>query len=160
MHGGGHAVGWMGHALAALALAIAAGLVGFMLAGGEPFGQIVGSSDVSAPTSAAPSAREAPAAPVEARLRATPPFKAKAVAAKPRSTERVAAKPRKLRRRPATVRRRSPVVRVVSPPPAQQYSEPVAAVQAPAGAPAPRASRPPAAPSGGGKPQQWSSAEG
>jgi hypothetical protein len=132
----------MGHVLAALALAVAAGLVGFILAGGEPFGQVVGTPDVSAPT--APAVQSAPARPVKARLRATSPFKAR--------TAPLRKPPRRHHRTP---RPKPAVVQVVAPPPAE-YSAPVATP-----APVPPASKPPTAPSGGGKPQQrWASAQG
>ncbi len=141
MHGGGHPIGWAGHMAAALALALVGGLVGFIVAGGAPFGRVIDPADVSAPTRSAPTAQQAPATPVKARLLAKPPFKAKPAAPKPR-------------KRPAT-RRPKPreVVRVVATPVATPV--PVAVAPAPPPAP-PKKKRPAAAPEGGG----WVAAEG
>jgi hypothetical protein len=154
---------WLIHLAAGMALGAVIVLVVWISAGGRPFGRIIGEPDVSAPTSAAiPRAAggdraEAPTK-GSARLIARPPAlkgqselefaKPKAKAAKRSARKLRTAQPRRARRKARS--RRTPVIRVVSPPPAEtdeSLDTPVAAVPESGAAPEPA---PAPAPSGGG----------
>ena len=166
MHGSGRSRGWLIHLTAGMALGAAVVLVVWISAGGRPFGRIIGDPDVSSPTSAAVT-RAAGGDPAEAaakrsaRLVARPPAlksTSELEFAKPKAKAKKAAKrparktrtvqPRRARRKARS--RRTPVIRVVSPPPAdtdESLDTPVAAVPESVAAPAPA---PAPAPSGGG----------
>ena len=163
MQGSGSSRGWLIHLAAGMALGAVIVLVVWIGAGGRPFGNIISSGDVSEPTTAvAPRAvvqqRAVTPASKAARLRSRPPAlarapelqlgKPKAAKAK-RDTRRARTmKPERARRRARS--RRTPVIRVVSPPPAetdQSLDTPVAAVPESVAAPSPA---PAPAPSGGG----------
>ena len=164
MQGSGNPRGWLIHLVAGMALGAAVVLVAWIVAGGQPFGRIIGSDDVSEPTKAAAAAtavqqRAARPAARATRLTARPPELVRAPElrflkpkAKAKQAEPTRARAPKRAVRPKR-QRRTPVVRVVAPPPAERSGEedaeaPVAAVPSPAptAAPAPRAP----APSGGG----------
>jgi hypothetical protein len=163
MHGSGRAHGWLVHLLAGAALGAVVVLLVWIFSGGRPFGEVVGTGDVSAPTPAA--AERAPEAPADkvSRLAAEPPAmgsapgelqfrKPKAKAERPATAKRPAkprraakptraAKARTPRRAPA--RRRPPAA--PAPAPVQPAEElPVAAVPSPAptAVPAPPAPAP------------------
>ena len=156
MHGSGRSQGWLVHLLAGAALGAVVVLVIWIFSGGRPFGEVVGTSDVSSTT---PAATAKPASD-PARLVARPP----AIAAKRPTAElrfikpkakrhakaerKVAArKPKRTARRKKA--RRGPVVRVVAPPAEEQTPEaPVAVVPSPTAAPVPVS----APPSGGARP--------
>ena len=160
MQGSGSSRGWLIHLAAGMALGAVIVLVVWISTGGRPFGRIIGEPDVSAPTSAAvtrAAGGDRAEAPTKgsARLIARPPAlegqselefaTPKAKAAK-RSAR--AAQSRRARRKARS--RRTPVIRVVSPPPAdtdESLDTPVAAVPESGAAPEPA---PAPAPSGGG----------
>jgi hypothetical protein len=146
------------HLVAGAALGAGVVLVLWMLSGGKPFGEVVGTGDVSAPTPAAAEKTPiqvrtgAPAA-SRARLEKAPPalgrgsgqLKFSKPAAKTRPAAKAERKPRRARAR------RKAAVRVVAPPaePAEQLPVAVVPSPAPTAVPAP----PAPAPSGGaGKP--------
>jgi hypothetical protein len=150
------------HLMAGIALGAAVVLVAWISAGGQPFGRIVGSADVSAPTSAsteqtAVERRAGSTAARSVRLRSKPPELVRAPELRFMTPKRKAArKPRHTARaRRAAKRKRTSVVRVVSPPssrpPGEVAEAPVAVVPAPAPAAVPAPPAP--APSGGGKPR-------
>lgn len=156
MHGSGTTKGWLVHLIAGAALGAVVVLVVWILSGGRPFGEVVGSSDVSRAT---PAAAEQPAAESSAdkvsRLAAEPP----ALGSSSRELQfrkPKAKRPAKARRAPKartprrSAARRRPAVRVVSPrsaTPADDQELPVAAVPSPAPTAAPAPPAP--APSGG-----------
>ena len=151
--------------LAGAALGAAVVLVLWMLSGGKPFGELVGTGDVRPATPAAvqpsaPADRAATPASATAQLESEPPavgrsselqFRKK-TSAKRAAKAKAAAKAKKQpRKKPA---RRKQVVRVVAPPPSTKADDeeiPVAVVPSPAptAAPAPPA---PAPAGGGGRP--------
>ena len=161
MHGSGRSQGWLIHLMAGAALGAVVVLVIWIFTGGRPFGEVVGTSDVSAPTRSA----AAPAGASTAALQARPPAlkgsssgtiqflaptrKAKAERAAKAKAKAKAKARSKARARAERRRRRGPVVRVVAPPPAGQPSgeTPVAVVPSPAPTSAPAPAAPP--PSGG-----------
>jgi hypothetical protein len=149
MHGSGRARGWLVHLMAGAALGAAVVLVVWIFSGGRPFGEVVGSGDVSSPTPAAV-AKTAPAKPVDtsSRLASRPPALARGELRfrQPNAERKVAArKPKRAARRMRT--RRGPVVRVVAPPPGQQTEEtPIAAAPSPTSTPVPTAAPAPASP--------------
>ncbi len=160
MHGSSSTKGWLVHLVAGAALGAVVVLVVWILSGGRPFGDVVGTSDVSRTT---PAATDRPAAGAQAessadkvsRLAAEPP------ALGPSSRELQSRKPKA--ERPAKARRaakaktprrsaprRRPAVRVRSPRPATPADDqdlPVAAVPSPVATAAPAPPAP--APSGG-----------
>src|SRR5215217_3801562 len=142
MHGSGRSQGWLVHLIAGAALGAVIVLVIWIFSGGRPFGEVVGTSDVSSSTTAA-TAKTAAGAPAERRFikKAKRPAKAE---------RRVAAKkPKRPARRKKA--RHGPVVRVVAPPAEQQTPEtPVAVVPSPAPTAAPKPVSPPPSPGGGG----------
>jgi len=161
MHGSGRSQGWLIHLMAGAALGAVVVLVIWIFTGGRPFGEVVGTADVSAPT------RPAAAAPPGASTAAAPALRARPPALKdsssgtirflqPGAKRRVkaerAAKAKAKAKARAKRKRRGPVVRVVAPPSADQPTDetPVAVVPSPAptAAPAP----PPASGGGGGEP--------
>ena len=137
-------------------------LVIWIGAGGRPFGRIISSSDVSEPTTTAaarPTVEQRAVVPASAavRLGSRPPKRVrapelkfaapKAAKAKPARRARTA-KPQRARRKARS--RRTPVIRVVSPPPAgtdESQDTPVAAVPESVASPVPA---PAPAPGGGG----------
>ena len=159
------------HLMAGAALGAVVVLVVWIFSGGRPFGEVVGTSDVSAPTTAAVKqtdvrSRAAAPAGTDARLEPELPAlaarkaKAKAkgggdsiqfrkpAAKRPAKAARDAAAAAKRRSRAKARSRKRQVVRVVAPPTdAGGEDTPVAAVPspAPAAAPAPVAKRAPAA---------------
>ena len=153
------------HLMAGIALGAAVVLVAWISAGGQPFGRIVGSADVSAPTSAsakqtAVERRAGSSAARSVRLRSQPPELVRAPELRFMTPKRKAArKPRHTARaKRAAKRKRTSVVRVVSPPsrlPGEVAEAPVAVVPAPPPPPAavPAPAPPAPAPSGGGKPR-------
>ena len=170
MQGSGNSRGWLIHLTAGMALGAAVVLVVWISAGGRPFGRIIGEPDVSAPTSAAVTRAagvkraEAPAK-GSARLVARPPAlkqspelefgkpKAKANVAKRAAPKTRTAQPRRTRRKARS--RRTPVIRVVSPPPAdtgETLDTPVAAVPESVAAPPPAPAPAPSGGGGGGEP--------
>ena len=76
MHGSGRSQGWLIHLMAGAALGAVVVLVIWIFSGGRPFGEVVGTSDVSAPT------RPAAAAPTGASTAAAPALKARPPALK------------------------------------------------------------------------------
>ena len=169
MRAGGTSRGWLIHLVAGMALGAAVVLVAWIVAGGQPFGRIVGTDDVSEATTAAAkrtAVERLAAGPARrsARLRRRPPALvrapeiqvAKRVARKKAKAAKTtaASKPRRTRRAARPKRqKRSPVVRVVAPP-AEQPDEvdeaPVAAVPEPAPVATPRPAPPPAPVKGAG----------
>jgi hypothetical protein len=167
MHGSGGSRGWLIHLAAGMALGAVIVLVAWIAAGGQPFGRIISSGDVSEPTTAA-AARptvEQRAVSTAVRLGSRPPELAQAPElrfAKPKAAK---AKPAKATRRHArTVKpkrdtrpkrtRRSPVVRVVAPPEQTEQAAgdaPVAALPeaAPTAQPKPAAPAPVSGAGGG-----------
>jgi hypothetical protein len=153
MHGSGRSQGLLVHLLVGAALGAVIVLVVWIFSGGRPFGEVVGTTDVSNETPAAVVGPAAPAPPADAasRLSARPPELAGNAAAaselrfrKEQAERKVAARrpKRAAHRRKA---RRGPVVRVVAPPAEQQAEQaPVATVPSPS--PAPSATPQPAAP--------------
>ena len=151
--------------LAGAALGAAVVLVLWMVSGGRPFGEIIGTADVSPTTPAAvrpsaPADRAATPASAAAQLESAPPavgrsrelqFKKEAAAKRTATAKAKAAKAkRKARRKPA---RRKQVVRVVAPPPSTPADDeeiPVAVVPSPAPTAAPAPPAPAPAPAGGG----------
>ena len=147
MHGSGRARGWLVHLMAGAALGAAVVLVAWIFSGGRPFGEVVGTGDVSPPTTAAV-VNTAPATPVDAssRLASRPPALARSELRfrKPKAERKVATrKPKRVARRKRA--RRGPVVRVVAPP-AEQQTEEIAAAPSPTVTPAPIAAPAPPAP--------------
>ena len=167
MQGRGNSHGWLVHLIAGVALGAAGVLVAWIVAGGQPFGHVIGGEDVSAPTSAvvaktAAERRVASLASSDARLTARPPElvsapelefikpkreKKASKASKPAARTRTKAKPRRPARR--APRPRSPVVRVVSPP---EADDTVAVAPTPFATPvpAPAPAAAPPAPNGAG----------
>ena len=146
------------HLFAGAALGAAIVLVLWMLSGGKPFGEVIGTGDVSAPTPAVAQKTpvqqrtEAPAA-APAQLEKAPPslgrgsneLRFSKPAAKAQRAVKAKRKPRRARAR------RKPVVRVVAPPAEPAEEMPVAVIPSPAPTAAPAPPAP--APSGGaGKP--------
>ena len=177
MGASGTSRGWLIHLVAGMALGGAVVLVAWIVTGGQPFGRIIGSGDVSEPTTTAAARltaverRAGSPARRSARLRSRPPALVRAPElepVEPKAVKRTAkahakaakAKPAgKTRRtqRAARPRRkaRSPVVRVVAPPaepPGEVVEDPVAAVPepAPAATPRPAPAAPPVSGAGGG----------
>ena len=160
MQGSGTSRGWLIHLGAGIALGAAVVLVAWIVAGGQPFGRIIGSDDVSEPTSAAAKQtaveRRAVSTERSARLGSSPPklgrarqldfIKPKAKAAKAKAKAKRAKAQLKRTARPKR-RRRSPVVRVVAPPSGEVVDAPVAVVPDPTPTAAPAPAAP--APSGG-----------
>src|SRR4051812_34138880 len=151
MHGSGSSRGRLVQVAAGIALGAALVLVTWIVAGGQPFGRIVGSDDVSAPTSAAGKAStvkrraDAPAK-RSVRLASRPPALVRAPELrfiKPgRNPAKKAGRPRRaVRSKRAKRARRAPVVRVAAPPSEAATGAPVqrAAPPAPPAAPAPPA---------------------
>ena len=161
MQGSGTSRGWLIHLGAGIALGAAVVLVAWIVAGGQPFGRIIGSDDVSEPTSAAAkqtaAERRAVSTERSARLGSSPPKlsrasqlefikpKAKAAKAKAAKAKRAKAQPKRTAR--PKRKRRSPVVRVVAPPSGEVVDAPVAVVPDPTPTAAPAPAAP--APSGG-----------
>ena len=168
MRSSGTSRGWLIHLAAGMALGAAVVLMVWIAAGGQPFGRIIGSDDVSAPTTAAgktaAARRAVSTAKRSERLRSRPPRLVRAPELEflaPKG-ERAAKAAKAKRARPAAQRergkrparkRRSPVVRVVSPPSGGSTEDeaPVAAIPdaAPTAAPKPAAPAP-AGGAGGG----------
>ena len=168
MQGRGNSHGWLVHLIAGVALGAAGVLVAWIVAGGQPFGDVIGGDDVSAPTSViapetAAERRVARLAADGSRLTARPP----ALSSPPRlefmkpKRETKTSKPSRTRRKAKTrrparkTRSPVPVVQVVSPPPTDAVAVAPAAPAAPPpvpAAPAPSGQRKPSAPGGGGKP--------
>src|SRR5215210_4026711 len=160
MHGRGNPHRWLVHLIAGVALGAAGVLVAWIVAGGQPFGHVIGGDDVRAPTSTiatetAAERRVARLAADGSRLTARPP----ALSSPPRlefmkpERETKTSEPSRTRkkaktRRPARKTRRSPapVVQVVSPP----TTDAVAVAPVAPAAPPPVPAAP--APSGQGKP--------
>ena len=153
------------HLMAGAALGAVAVLIVWIFSGGRPFGEVVGKSDVSSPTTAAVKQtnvqpRAAAPAGTEARLESEPPAlrarKAKGDAiqfrkpeAKRRAkTARGAAEKRRQRSKARTRKRQ--VVRVVAPPAGEDT--PVAAVPPPATSATPAPAAAPAPSGGAAKP--------
>jgi len=176
MHGSAGSKGWIVHLMAGAALGAVIVLFVWIFSGGRPFGEVVGTADVSAPTTAA-TQKPRTETPAEraSRLASRPPtfadgegagagelrFKkpaAKVKAARKAATRKAAErKAAALKQRRAARRkraRRAPVVRVVSPPPSEQpQSEPAPVAVVPAPVPtaaAPRPAAPPRSGAGGG----------
>jgi hypothetical protein len=172
MHGSSGSRGLLVHLMAGAALGAVVVLVVWIFSGGRPFGEVVGTSDVSAPTTAAseqPAAAKRGAAPAgaAAQLGSEPPdlgagkakqgggdalqFR-KPEASRPSKAQRRAAARRQARTR-ARARKRQ-VVRVVAPPAEQDRAGalPVAAVPSPEPTATPAPAAPPAPAGGGGKP--------
>jgi hypothetical protein len=162
MHGSSGSRGLLVHLLAGAALGAVAVLIVWIFSGGRPFGEVVGTSDVSSPTTAAVKQTNVPpraAAPAgtEARLESEPPaLRARTATGggdaiqfrKPEAKRRAKAArdaAEKRRQRDKARTRKRQVVRVVAPPAGEDT--PVAAVPpAPSATPAPAAAP---APSGG-----------
>jgi hypothetical protein len=159
--------------LAGAALGAAVVIVLWIYSGGKPFGELVGTADVSPATPAAvqpsaPADRAASPAGTGAQLESEPPavgrsrelqFKKK-TAAKRTATAKAKAKAKKSRKKPA---RRKQVVRVVAPPPSTTADDeeiPVAVVPSPAPSAAPTPPPAPAPAGGGGKPVNRAPASG
>ena len=162
------------HLMAGAALGAVVVLVVWIFSGGRPFGEVVGTSDVSSPTTAAvkqTNVRSRATGPTgtDARLESAPPALAtrkakrksggdalqfrKPAAKRAAKAERAAAERRRSRAK-ARARKRQ-VVRVVAPPAdgeAGGEDTPVAAVPSPAPSSAPAPAASPAPGSGGGKP--------
>jgi hypothetical protein len=169
MHGSSGSRGLFVHLLAGAALGAVVVLMVWIFSGGRPFGEVVGTSDVSAPTSTQAKQTDvekrlvAPAG-AGAQLESEPPelggeaskgggdalrFRKPEAARKAARTRRGAAAKREARSRARTRKRQA--VRVVSPPDQNAVDElPVAAVPSPEATTAPPAA--PAPQSGGGKP--------
>ena len=149
------------HLLAGAALGAAIVLVLWMLSGGKPFGEVVGTGDVSSPTTAvvqksAAQPRTDASAATGAKLEKAPPSLGgsrqlqfmKPAAKRASKAERAAKAKREARRARA---RRKPAVRVVAPPAEPAEELPVAVVPSPVPTATPTPPAP--APSGGaGKP--------
>ena len=168
MHGRGNSHGWLVHLIAGVALGAAGVLVAWIVAGGQPFGRVIGGDDVSAPTSAvavrtAAERRVARLVADGSRLTARPPavvsapeleFMRSGRATKASKPSKPARRHAKAKRRRAARKARPPVLRVVSPP-TTDTAVAVAPVAAATPVPQPVAPAPapePAAPGGGGKP--------
>ncbi len=162
MQGSGTSRGWLIHLGAGIALGAAVVLVAWIVAGGQPFGRIIGSDDVSEPTSAAAKQtavqrRAVSAVERAAQLGSSPPklgrarslefIKPKAKAAKAKAAKAKRAKAQLKRTARPKRKRRSPVVRVVAPPSGEVVDAPVAVVPDPTPTAAPAPAAP--APSGG-----------
>jgi hypothetical protein len=157
MHGSGRSQGLVVHLLAGAALGAVVVLVVWIFSGGRPFGEVVGSSDVSSPTKGAVAKPAARATPADAapRLASRPPDLSGRTAPaelrfrKQQAERTVAARtPKRAARRKKA--RRGAVVRVVAPPAAQT---PVVAAPTPSPAPtvaAPQPAAPPKSGAGGG----------
>jgi hypothetical protein len=174
MHGSSGSRGVLVHLMAGAALGAVVVLVAWIFSGGRPFGEVVGTSDVSSPTTAAVKqtdvrSRAAAPAGTDARLESELPAlaarKAKAakgsgsiqfrkpVAKRPSKAVRDAAATRRSRAKARSRKRQ--VVRVVAPPADEQAGgedTPVAAVPSPAPSAAPTPAAKPAPAGGGGKP--------
>jgi hypothetical protein len=157
--------------LAGAALGAAVVIVLWIYSGGKPFGELVGTADVSPATPAAvqpsaPADRAASPAGTGAQLESEPPavgrsrelqFKKKTAA---KRTAKAKAKAEESRKKPA---RRKQVVRVVAPPPSTTADDeeiPVAVVPSPAPSAAPTPPPAPAPAGGGGKPVNRAPASG
>ena len=163
MHGSGRSQGWLIHLMAGAALGAVVVLVIWIFTGGRPFGEVVGTGDVSAPTRPAAAATPGASTAAAPALRARPPaLKGSSTgtirflqpAAKRRAkAERAAkarAKAKDKARAHAKRKRRGSVVRVVAPPEEQPPGEtPVAVVPSPAPTSAPAPAAPPAGGGGG-----------
>ena len=159
MHGSGRSQGWLIHLMAGAALGAVVVLVIWIFTGGRPFGEVVGTGDVSAPT------RQAAVATPGASTAAAPALKARPPAlkgsssgtirflqpgAKRRAKAERAAKAKAKAKARARRKRRGPVVRVVAPPAEQPPGEtPVVVVPSPAPTSAPAPAAPPAGGGGG-----------
>ena len=161
MHGSGRSQGWLIHLMAGAALGAVVVLVIWIFTGGRPFGEVVGTGDVSAPTRPAATATPGASTAAAPALRARPPalkgsssgtIRFLQPGAKRRAKAERAAKAKAKAKARAKRKRRGPVVRVVAPPTTEQPTDetPVAVVPSPAptAAPAP----PPASGGGGGEP--------
>jgi hypothetical protein len=167
MHGSSGSRGLLVHLMAGAALGAVVVLSVWIFSGGRPFGDVVGTSDVSSPTTAAVKqtniqTRAAAPAGTEARLESEPPAlrarKAKGSSdaiqfRKPEAKRRAKAArdaAEKRRQRSTARKRKRQVVRVVAPPAGEDAGEdaPVAAVPppAPSATPAPAAAPAPARP--------------
>jgi len=155
MHGSGRSQGWLVHLLAGAALGAVVVLLVWIFTGGRPFGEVVGATDVSEPTTPAV-VKSVPATADAPTLLSTPPaLKGTRGSATLRFRKPEAKRPAKKAQRtakPAKPRRstkRKAVVRVVAPAAEQPSGEtPVAVVPSPAPTAAPPA--PAAPPTGGG----------
>ena len=166
MQGSSGTRGGLVYLLAGAALGAAVVLVLWMFSGGRPFGELIGSADVSSPTPAAvqpsgPRDRAGTPASAGAQLESEPPsigrppelaFKKPAGKRAAKAADAKAkAKARKKPRRAAAKRK---VVRVVAPPPStpavDEEEIPVADVPSPAPTAVPAPPAPAPAPAGGG----------
>ena len=166
MHGSGGSRGLFVHLLAGAALGAVVVLMVWIFSGGRPFGEVVGSSDVSSPTTASVKQtdvqrRTAEPAGAGAQLESEPPdlgtrskggdalrFRKEKVARPAKAKEEAEAKAKRTaaKAKARSRARRRQVVRVVAPP-SEDSAEavtPVAAVPSPAptGTPAPIAAPP------------------
>ncbi len=157
MQGSGTSRGWLIHLGAGIALGAAVVLVAWIVAGGQPFGRIIGSDDVSEPTSAATKQtaverRAVSAVERAAQLGSSPPKLGQArslefIKPQAKAAKAKAAKAQSKRTARPKRKRRSPVVRVVAPPSGEVVDAPVAVVPDPTPTAAPAPAAP--APSGG-----------
>jgi len=164
MHGSGGSRGLFVHLLAGAALGAVVVLMVWIFSGGRPFGEVVGSSDVSSPTTASVKQtdvqrRTAEPAGAGAQLESEPPdlgtrskggdalrFRKEKVARPAKAKAEAKAKRTAAKAKARSRARRRQVVRVVAPP-SEDSAEavtPVAAVPSPAptGTPAPIAAPP------------------
>ena len=164
MHGSGGSRGLFVHLLAGAALGAVVVLMVWIFSGGRPFGEVVGSSDVSSPTTASVKQtdvqrRTAEPAGAGAQLESEPPdlgtrskggdalrFRKEKVARPAKAKAGAKAKRTAAKAKARSRARRRQVVRVVAPP-SEDSAEavtPVAAVPSPAptGTPAPTAAPP------------------
>src|SRR5215216_775943 len=110
MHGSGRSQGWLVHLIAGAALGAVIVLVIWIFSGGRPFGEVVGTSDVSSPTTAA-TAKTAGGAPAEraSQLASEPPKLAdESTAAQLRFIKPKAKRPAKAERRVAAKKPKRP----------------------------------------------------
>ena len=160
MHGSGRSQGWLIHLMAGAALGAVVVLLIWIFTGGRPFGEVVGTGDVSAPTRPAAAAISGASTAAAPALKARPPalqgsgtgtIRFLRPAAKRRAKAERAAKAKAKAKARARRKRRGPVVRVVAPPTAEKPADetPVAVVPSPAPTAAPA---PPPASGGGGEP--------
>src|SRR5918995_4005837 len=163
MHGSSGSRGLLVHLMAGAALGAVAVLIVWIFSGGRPFGEVVGASDVSSPTSATvkrTNVREPAAVPAgsEARLESAPPTLGAGKASKsggdsiqfrkPKAQRPAKAAPKREPRAKSRTRKRQ-VVRVVSPPAdenARDGDTPVAAVPSPVPVASPAPAATPAQP--------------
>jgi hypothetical protein len=164
MHGSGGSRGLFVHLLAGAALGAVVVLMVWIFSGGRPFGEVVGSSDVSSPTTASVKQtdvqrRTAEPAGAGAQLESEPPdlgtrskggdalrFRKEKVARPAKAKAEAKAKRTAAKAKARSRARRRQVVRVVAPPSddSAEAVTPVAAVPSPAptGTPAPIAAPP------------------